>query len=135
LAGPLTSSEGHSQPSVLWSPETESPVYEFIAGIFATEDPELIKKMKGMGFVTEPIDARTQAALEITADLMKQAPPAPPNANSVPSAPVVKPQTLKPEPIEPGFLEPKTVRPLGAIKPTEKITRPPVAKRKPVEKK
>lgn len=95
---------GHRSPAVLWNPATNSPVYEFAAGLFTTEDPELIEKMRAMGFVEEPIDPQTQVALEITADLAKKPPPAPPDHRTVPAHEPIPAQ----KPIEPGILEPKT---------------------------
>jgi hypothetical protein len=102
---------GHSQPAVKWNPATNSTVYEFVGGVFTTEDPELIKEMKAMGFVDEPMDAQTQVAMEVTADLTKKPPPAPPDHRSVPAH---DPMAGKSQPIAPGILEPKTVKPAPA---------------------
>lgn len=96
---------GHKSPAVLWNPTTDSPVYEFAAGLFSTDDPDLIQKMRSMGFVEEPIPVQTQVALEVAADLTKKQPPAPPDHRTVPAHEPIPAQKS----IEGGSPEPKTV--------------------------
>lgn len=76
---------GHFSPAVLWNPAKNSSWYEFVDGQFSTDEPEVIAKLREMGFSDTPMDVKTQTALAITADLMAPQPAPPPDYRKVPA--------------------------------------------------
>lgn len=76
---------GHASPAILWNPETNASWYEFVDGSYSTDDPKAIAKLRELGFSETPMDAKTQTALAITADLMAPQPAPPPDYRKVPA--------------------------------------------------
>ena len=43
-------------PSVIWDPENNCPLVEFYQWTYETDDPKIIKILKGMGYPVEGVD-------------------------------------------------------------------------------